>query len=79
MTIVKDVAAIFESVYEADYVTVDKISETAEGYQSKDNLEDLINTLEDEMKQAANELAFERAAELRDQIKELKKIMVFEF
>jgi len=31
------------------------------------------------MKQAAKELAFEKAAELRDQILELKKLQVFEF
>ena len=31
------------------------------------------------MKQAAKELAFERAAALRDEIKTLKKMMVFEF
>jgi len=34
--------------------------------------------LEEQMKQAAKELAFERASELRDQIKALKKMMVFE-
>ncbi len=79
VTIVKEIATIFESVYEADYVTVDKVSESAETYQSRDNLDDHIKALENEMKQAANEMAFETAAELRDQIKELKKIMVFEF
>jgi excinuclease ABC subunit B len=40
-------------------------------------LEDVINTLENEMHQAARDLEFERAAELRDQIKELQKLIVF--
>jgi excinuclease ABC subunit B len=39
-----------------------------------DNLDDIIKTLEEEMDRAAKEFAFERAAELRDQIKKLKKI-----
>jgi len=34
--------------------------------------------MESEMKEAARELAFERAAILRDQIAELKKAMLFE-
>jgi len=36
-----------------------------------------IKAMEDEMNQAARELAFEKAAELRDQIKALKKIMLY--
>jgi len=39
-----------------------------------DNLDDIIKTLEEEMDRATKEFAFERAAELSDQIKELKKI-----
>jgi len=36
-----------------------------------------LKAMEDEMNQAARELAFEKAAELRDQIKALKKIMLY--
>ena len=39
-----------------------------------DELNKLIKKLEKEMKQAAMELQFERAAELRDKILELKKM-----
>lgn len=39
-------------------------------------LDKLIRELEREMKQAAKDLAFERAAALRDQIIELRKILV---
>jgi excinuclease ABC subunit B len=36
----------------------------------------VIRRLKGEMKQAAKELAFERAAELRDRIQELTKLML---
>ena len=42
---------------------------------SEKELKKLIQTLDKEMKQAAIELQFERAAELRDKIMELKKLM----
>ena len=76
-TIKKDIASIFESVYETDHEQVDNISETLAEYESADKLNDIIKAMEDEMNQAARELAFEKAAELRDQIKALKKIMLY--
>ncbi len=39
---------------------------------TKKEKEELIDTMETEMKQAARELDFERAAELRDAVLELK-------
>ncbi len=77
-TIEKDITSIFESVYESDYVTVDKVSEPVAEYGSLDDLDDMISALEEEMNNAAKALEFERAAELRDRIKELKKKIVFE-
>jgi len=53
------------------------VSEAVAGYESLDNLDEIIKALEEEMGQAAKELAFERAGELRDQIKELKRIMLY--
>jgi excinuclease UvrABC helicase subunit UvrB len=47
------------------------------GYESLDNIDDIIKSLEEEMAQAAKELEFERAGELRDQIKELKRIALY--
>ncbi len=73
-TIKKEITTIFESVYEADYVTVDKVAEQPESYDTFDDLEDTINVLEKEMAKAAKELAFERATLLRDRIKELKQL-----
>jgi excinuclease ABC subunit B len=77
-TIKKDITTVFESVYEADYVTVDTVAEPAAAFKSADNVEEVIAALEKEMKAAAEELAFEKAAALRDQIAELKKMLVFE-
>ena len=47
-------------------------------YPLEESLENSIQSLEREMNQAAKELAFEKAAELRDRIKRLKQRMVFE-
>lgn len=49
------------------------ISEERGKYLSQDNLRILIKSLEKEMKQAAKNLDFERAALLRDEIRRLKK------
>jgi excinuclease ABC subunit B len=73
-TIQKDITSILTSVYEADYVTVSVVSEPVAEYESLDDLEKIIQELEEEMKSAAKELAFEKAATLRDQIKELQKL-----
>jgi len=73
-TIQKEITSILGSVYEADYVTVPAVSEPAAEYTSLDELEKAIEELEQEMKRAAKELAFERAANLRDQIKELRQL-----
>ncbi|MDI6796048.1 MAG: excinuclease ABC subunit UvrB [Desulfatibacillaceae bacterium] len=72
-SIKKDISRIFESVYEADYVTVPKPVTQKAAFESKDELAGLIESLEKEMRAAAKELAFERAAQLRDEIKQLKK------
>lgn len=77
-TIRKEITAVFDSIYESDYVTVDKISEPEIPYESVDNIDTLIVDLEKEMQAAAKELAFEKAAVLRDQISELKKLLLFE-
>ena len=77
-TIKKNIASIFETVYKTDHKQqVDNVSETLAEYESADNLDDIISSMEDEMNQAARELAFEKAADLRDQIKALKKIMLY--
>jgi excinuclease ABC subunit B len=78
-TIKKEINSIFNSVHEADYVTVNKVAEPVAKYNAEENLDDLIARLEKEMQAAAQALAFEKAAELRDQIEELRRRQVFEF
>ena len=64
------------SVYEADYVTVQTVSEKEAAYSSEKELPVMIRKLKEEMKQAAKELEFEKAAALRDRIRDLTKLMV---
>jgi excinuclease ABC subunit B len=73
-TIRKEITSILSSVYEADYASVPTVSESLGTYRSADELERIIQDLEQEMKTAARELSFEKAAELRDQIKELQAL-----
>jgi excinuclease ABC subunit B len=73
-TVRSSIKDILSSVYEKDYITVE--AETAEQeveYQSLQDLRRDIKRLEAEMHKAAKVLAFEEAARLRDQIKELRQ------
>ncbi|MEK6197389.1 MAG: excinuclease ABC subunit UvrB [Desulfobacterales bacterium] len=74
-TVRSSIKDIMASVYEKDYVTV--AAGTAENEVEYHSLQDLrrdIKRLEAEMHKAAKVLAFEEAAALRDQIKELRKL-----
>jgi excinuclease ABC subunit B len=77
-SIQKDITSIFAEMYERKDEPADRVSEAVAPYDSLENIDDIIKNLEKQMKQAAKELAFERASELRDQIKALKKMIVFE-
>jgi len=68
----KEITDILGSVYEADYVTV-SVEEKLEAYMSGD-VPAMIKKLKAEMKQAAKDLDFERAAKIRDEISELSRI-----
>lgn len=73
-TIVKkvhDVIQITKAATEKQKFGLEKDPES----MSEKELKKLIQTLDKEMKHAAMELQFERAAELRDKILELKKLM----
>ncbi len=77
-TIKKDIMPVFGSVYAADDIPIDKVAEAVAAYESLDNIDDIIKSLEEEMKQAAKELEFVKGqGRLRDQIKELKKIALY--
>jgi excinuclease ABC subunit B len=69
----KNIGELLSSVYEADYVGVPEVAETPEErYRSLEDLNKEIKVLEKQMRDAAKALEFERAAELRDRVKNLK-------
>ena len=72
----KTIHNILGSVYEADYATVPLVAEGKIPYDSEQEIPTVIARLKQEMKQAAAALEFEKAAEIRDQIKELTTIML---
>jgi len=75
-TIKKSIRQIRESVYEQDYFTVPTPEEKLEFKKLKklDEVETLIKELEQKMKEAAQNLEFEKAVEYREQIKKLRKL-----
>jgi excinuclease ABC subunit B len=75
-SIKKSIHDILASVYEADYVTVPVVSEDRKIYVPENELPVMIKKLKEEMKEAAKNLEFEKAAELRDQIKEFTGILL---
>ncbi len=77
-SIEKSITSVFGSMYETNDKPSDSVSEAVAQYDSLDDLDDIIKNLKKEMKAAADELEFERAAELRDQIEAIKKMIVFE-
>ena len=75
-SIKKSINNILASIYEADYVTIPAQKEEREITLTEEELPDMIRRLKLQMQEAAKELAFERAAALRDQIKELSALML---
>ncbi len=72
-TIKSSIKDIVSSIYESDYWTVTAAAEETAEYSLDD---ETLKRLEREMKAAAKELDFERAAAIRDRIKEIKKKMI---
>ena len=71
-SIVKDIDNVLSSVYERDYVTVPTVPDERDQYRSAAELAQAIAGLEREMKAAAANLEFERAATLRDRLRRLR-------
>ncbi|MBW2498345.1 MAG: excinuclease ABC subunit UvrB, partial [Deltaproteobacteria bacterium] len=71
-TIVKRISSLRDSIWEQDYVTVATAREREEAAIPAHELPALIEGLRSEMRQAAADLEFERAAELRDRVRELE-------
>jgi len=72
-TIKKGIPETLYEISEADYFTVPVAGEETEDYLPLNEIPGIIRSLEKEMRAAAKELKFEKAAELRDRIKKLKE------
>jgi excinuclease ABC subunit B len=75
-TITKSIRDVLTSVYEADYYTVPMVREEEEGYVAPRELPKAIRRLKKEMREAAERLEFERAAEFRDRIQRLQEAAI---
>ena len=71
-SIKKGIPELEYQVGKSDYLELPLVAEPVPGYQALDRLDQTIERLDAEMKAAAKELQFERAAELRDRIKKLR-------
>jgi excinuclease ABC subunit B len=72
-SVVKRITSLRDSIWEADYVTVPTAREHAEAAIPAHELPALLDGLRSEMRAAAKALEYERAAELRDRIRELER------
>ncbi len=69
-TVESAITSLSESLYEADYVTVPKAADLD---FTPDELREQVAALRAEMRAAAEDLDFERAADIRDRIKSLEE------
>ena len=72
-TIKSRIKDVLSSIYEGDYYTVPIAAEKEERYIPPHELPGLIKSLRKEMEKASKKMDFERAAELRDRIRELEE------
>ena len=77
-SIKKDITQAFTFAETSASQSSSNVAETVSEFNSLDDIDAAIHLLEKEMNQAAKALEFERAAELRDQISGLKKLIVLE-
>jgi excinuclease ABC subunit B len=71
-SVVRQIDDVMSSVYERDYVTPPLLRDEREAFRTQAELDAHLSRLEADMKAAAANLDFERAAELRDQLKSLR-------
>jgi excinuclease ABC subunit B len=73
-SIIKQIDAVMSSVYERDYMTPALARESTERFRTQAELDAHIAALQDQMKAAAANLDFEKAASIRDKIKRLRDL-----
>ncbi|MCY4123577.1 MAG: UvrB/UvrC motif-containing protein, partial [Acidobacteria bacterium] len=72
----KDIDGVLSSVYERDYVSVPATESTNPVFRTQAELDERIAALQAEMRGAAANLEFERAAVLRDEVRQLRKLEI---
>jgi len=72
-SIQKNIDNVLSSAYEADYVTVPAVAEEDKAYLTPERIREIIEDLEERMKEAARNLKFEEAARFRDEILTLQE------
>ena len=77
-TISKDITRTFNFENTSEETAIDHVAEAIEAYKSIDDIDSAVASLEKEMNAAAKDLEFEKAADLRDQIRALQKFIVLE-
>jgi len=75
-SIKKSIQDIVGSIFESDYVTVSTAAEDGQEYVARGDIPKRVKKLQKEMREAAKELEFERAAELRDEIIKLETMEI---
>ena len=76
VSIQKDITPIFGFGDTPDNADNGRVAEAALEYNSLDDIDAVIKTLKKQMDEAARDLEFERAADLRDQIRALQKLII---
>jgi excinuclease ABC subunit B len=71
-SIIKNIDNVLGSIYERDYVTIPKAEDERSKFKSQAELDAFMTGLERDMRAAAANLEFERAASLRDRLKRLR-------
>jgi len=71
-SIVKNIDNVLSSVYERDYVTIATVPDERDRYRNQAELHAAIARLEQEMRHAAADLEFEKAASIRDRLRRLR-------
>ncbi len=77
-TIQKEITQIFNFGNEQEDTGRDHVAQAIAAYKSLDDIDAAVKSLEKQMHQAAKDLEFEKAADLRDQIRALQKLIVLE-
>ena len=75
-TVRKEIQPVFGMNVPAESGADETIAETVAAYVSMDDLEQSVKQMEAQMHQAARDLEFERAAEIRDRIRAMKARIV---